>query len=332
MSGLSISVQGLDQRFSAASVVFMRALLADGLTQVIQRETDYPVLARFNGVYITDSTRDEWLGAGVKVGVRFELQRGGVQACLTTLTCHDQAIPVAEAALPSGALHLADLGFFKLKRFKHWSERGVFWLTRYKIGTILTTPGGQAIDLKCLLKGTAPLCVPVRMGKGRMTVNAMLIAAPLPQAERPKRWARLREQARLAQRPLSLQQLDLAHWTLYLTNLTDLSFADAHILARTRWQIELLFKLWKSHAGLLRSRSTNPFRQQTQGYAKLLRLLIAHWSLLVADWDADVLSPLDALRILRSFLPLLQHALSYLFPFTAVFHFLPLSLATSKAP
>jgi len=66
-----------------------------------------------------------------------------------------------------------------------------------------------------------------------------------------------------------------------------LSFDQAHTLARARWQIERLFKLWKSHGHVLRSRSANPIRQQCEGDAKLRGLLVAHWTLLVSGWPQD---------------------------------------------
>ena len=327
--GMELSVQGLDQRFTPSAAAFMRALLEEGLTSVVTSETDYPILPQFNGVYITDCTRVEWVAGGVKVGVRLELQRGGLQVCLTEVSRHDQATPVADTPLPSGALHLGDLGFFKLKRFRDWSAQGVYWLTRYKIGTSLSTAAGQALDLASVLVGDAPVALNVRLGRGKTPVNAMLLAAPLPEAEYAKRLARLHEQARLDQRPLSQRQHDLAHWTIYLTNVPNLTFAGAHCLARTRWQIELLFKLWKSHGGLLRSRSADPLRQQVEGYAKLLGLLIAHWSLLVAGWQPHALGALDALRLLRAHLPLLRRVLSYTYAFADLLFWLRLALSTA---
>lgn len=310
-AGMALSVQGLDQRFTAAGVAFMRALLEAGLTELVTSETTTPILPTFNGVYLTDSTRVAWAGAALKVGVRLEIQRGGLQVCVEDVTRNDQRLAVADAPLPRGALHLGDLGFFKLKRFRDWSAQGVFWLTRYKVGTCLFTPDGQPLELRTVLTGDAPLSLPVRVGSGRHAVQACLLAAPLPADQRHKRLVRLREQARLDQRPLSTRQRDLAAWTLYLTNIPDLSFQAAHLLARIRWQIELLFKFWKSAGALCRSGSALPLRQHLEGYAKLLGLLIAHWTLLVAGWQPLSLGPLDALRLLRAHLPALHRALSH---------------------
>lgn len=328
-AGMQVSVQGLDQRFTSEAVGFMRAMLAAGLTHMVTSNQANVILPQFNGVYVTDCTQVAWVNAAVKVAVRLELQRGSLQASLETLTCNDQKTAIIDRAMPTGALHLGDLGFFKLKRFRAWNAQGIYWLTRYKIGTTLFSPEGQVIDLKQHLTGDQPLSFPVRMGSGTSAVKAVLIAAPVPPEALTKRQARLKEQARLDQRPLSQRQIDLATWTIYITNIPDLTFEQAHCLARTRWQIELLFKLWKSHAKILHSRSADPIRQQCEGYAKLLGVLVAHWMLLVSGWEHDRLGAVDALRILRTHIPQVLLAFTYRAVFADVFRALAAQIAVA---
>lgn len=312
-AGLDISLQGFDQRFSSKAVDFMRQLLDVGLKQVVQSEAETTLLPQFNGVYLTDCSRLVWSGSGLKLALRWELQRGRLQAEVLELQQHDQCAPLLENELPRGALQLGDLGFFNLKRFQRWHDQGVLWLTRYKVGTLVHTLDGQRLSLTEVLQhATSPLTLSVRLG-AHQAVSAYLLAAPLPDDAYAQRCARLKEQARLDQRPLSAHQLALARWTIYLTNCPDLSFAQAHVLARTRWQIELLFKLWKSHAKLLVSRSANPIRQQVEGYAKLLGVLVAHWLLLVHGWQSHLVSMVDAFACLRTHIPLLLYA--FRFPF-----------------
>jgi len=310
-AGMKVSVQGFDQRFTPQSVDLMRQLLEAGMSQLVQSETQGVILPAFNGVYITDCTRLVWHKPGMKMGVRLELQRGQLQACLMALKTNDQRAAVIDLPLPKGALHLHDLGFFKLERLRAWSEQGVYWLVRYKVGTSLSDEHGHPLALERLLSGSDPLSVPVSVGRGKARVRAQLHAAPLSGASLVKRQARLKEQARLDQRPLSARQHEIAGWTLYLTNIPDLTFDQAHILARTRWQIEMLFKLWKSHGRVLRSRSADPIRQQCEGFAKLLAVLIAHWVLLVAGWQPHRLAALDAFRILRSHIAQFHQALTH---------------------
>ncbi len=80
-----VSVQGLEQRFSEASVTFMRSLLEMGLEQMVNSQVEPTLLPQFNGVYITDCTRLVWGKTGVKMGVRWELQQGQLQAHLSEL-------------------------------------------------------------------------------------------------------------------------------------------------------------------------------------------------------------------------------------------------------
>lgn len=325
-AGMEVSLQGLDQRFSEKSVIFMRRLLEAGMSQVVQSETKSSILPQFNGVYITDCTRLVWAKAGVKMAVRLELQQGRLEANLMALKQNDQRASVIDYPLPQGALHLNDLGLFKLKRLQDWSEQGVYWLVRYKAGTSIYDLDGKRLDLKSLLTGNETISQQVYVGSGPDKVLAELRSAPLSDEALTKRQARLKEQARLDQRPLSERQQEIADWTLYLTNIPDLTFAQAHILARTRWQIEMLFKLWKSHGKVLVSRSADPIRQQCEGYAKLLGVLIAHWLLLVSGWQPHRLSSLDALRILRSHINSLHHALLQRSLFRSFFRWLNLDL------
>jgi len=181
---------------------------------VVQSSAPLVILPRFNGVYLTDCTRLVWSTAGMKLAVRLELQRGQRQASLGELLEHDQRAAVVQRALPAGALHLGDLGFFKLSQFREWTAAGVFWLTRYKVGTRLYTPDGQMLDLPALLTTDQPLTLAVRLGNGSARFDALLVAAPLPHEALLKRQARLDAQARHDQRPPSKRQIDLAHWTL----------------------------------------------------------------------------------------------------------------------
>jgi hypothetical protein len=328
--GMKVSAQGLEQRFTASAVDFMRQLLEVGLEQMVRSEEERTLLPQFKGVYVTDCTRLEWAQLGVKLAVRWELQTGHLQARLGELKQHDQKTEIIDRSLPAGSLHLGDLGFFKLKRFEQWNRQGVYWVTRFKVGTTVYRADGQPLDWLAFFDAAAlPVCIPVRVGV-REQLPAYLVAARLPDDAYAKRLARLREEARLDQRPLSPRQLAFASWTIYLTNIPALTFEQAHRLARTRWQIELLFKLWKSQGKVLVSRTADPLRQQCEGYAKLLGVLVAHWLLLVSGWQHDALGALDALRIVRTQIPLLMRALTQPFLWQHLFDWLRHDLCNAQ--
>jgi len=114
-----------------------------------------------------------------------------------------------------------------------------------------------------------------------------LLALRVPETVRRQRQARLRQTAKRKNRPVSAEALALVPWTIVVTNLPAdrLSFDQALMLLRLRWQIELLFKLWKQHTHLESSRSRQPHRRMCELYAKLIGLVIQHAVLLATCWD-----------------------------------------------
>jgi Transposase DDE domain len=81
---------------------------------------------------------------------------------------------------------------------------------------------------------------------------------------------------------VSEEKVALCGWTVFITNVPHwlLTLQEAWVLYRVRWQIELLFKLWKSDGQIDESRSDQPYRVLTEVYAKLLAMVIQHWLLL----------------------------------------------------
>jgi hypothetical protein len=107
--------------------------------------------------------------------------------------------------------------------------------------------------------------------------------------------------ARRRGQAVSQERLRLADWTLFCTNVPPdlLSGPEVLVVARVRWQIELVFKLWKSAGHLAHSRSDKPWRVLCEVYAKLLGLLIHHWVLVTSLWAYPDRSAWKAAQTLR---------------------------------
>ncbi|GAC1396487.1 MAG: hypothetical protein NVSMB65_15680 [Chloroflexota bacterium] len=325
VAGVTISPQGLEQRCTERAAVFLEQLLAQAVRLVITAEpVVIPLLQRFSAVVLLDSSTvvlpdalgPWWPGCGgataehtqaaLKLQVRFDLVHGTLEGpLLTDGRTHENTSPLQDAPLPKGALRLAALGFFNLAVFAAMSAQGVYWLSRLLLSTAVFTPDGACCDvLRHLAAQTAPAVeLAVCLGATRH-LPARLLAARVPEEVSNQRRRRLHADARRRGRTPSAPHLAACDWTLLVTTAPAvlLSLREALVLARARWQVALLFKLWKSHGEIDTSRSSKPWRVLCEVFAKLLAMLMQHWVLLTGCWTCPRRSLAKAAQTVR------QHA------------------------
>ena len=120
----------------------------------------------------------------------------------------------------------------------------------------------------------------------RPSLPCRLLAVRVAQEVADQRRRRLREEAKRRGRQPNALQLAIAEWTIFVTNVPVelLSVREALVLGRCRWQIELLFKLWKSHGQIDAWRSAKPYAILCELYAKLIAMIVQHWIMLVGCW------------------------------------------------
>ncbi|MDQ3513584.1 MAG: transposase, partial [Chloroflexota bacterium] len=94
---------------------------------------------------------------------------------------------------------------------------------------------------------------------------------------------RVRADARRAGHPPSAAKLAWADWTVAVTNgpAERPSTAEARVLLRARWQVELLFKRWRSGGWVDAWRRADPDRILCEVWATLIILVLQHWLVLV---------------------------------------------------
>lgn len=305
--GVNITPQGLDERFTPQAAECLKQVLENGVAQFIAAEpTTIPLLQHFNGVYLQDSTTislpDElaevWTGGGsnhshpnkaaIKVQVRWEMSRGAITHLgLQAGRNHDKSSLLQKEVLPQGALRLADLGYFSLSVLKELAAEGVYWLTRLQARCVVFDKEGRRWDLAKLLKAqhSHKVDIPIFIGIEE-GIPCRLLAVKVPPEIANERRRKIRREARRRGQAVSKARLKLADWTILVSNapLELLTLEEAMVLLRLRWQIELLFKLWKSHGKVDDWRSENPWRILTEVYAKLLAMLVQHWVMLVGCW------------------------------------------------
>jgi len=305
--GAGMSPQGWERRFTEAAAQTLERVLAAAVGAVVTAGgAAVPLLARCDGVSVLDSTTirrpaalaEQWPGCGgrtgavgeqaaVKLQVRLDLGGGGLEGPTPTPgTAQDQASPFQRAPLPPGALRRADLGFWSLPVFRAVAEAGAFWLARLHLqGHVFAADGARLDRPRWLARQGAAVDAPVRLGAGER-LEARLLAERLPEAVAAERRRTRRAAAKRDGKTPSADRLALAGWSLFATNAPAdrRSPRAALVLARARWQVELLFKLWKQHGRVDESRSAQPDRILTELYAKLTAMVIQHWILLVGCW------------------------------------------------
>ena len=126
---------------------------------------------------------------------------------------------------------------------------------------------------------------PLRIGKTKQ-LPARLGTEKLCQQDTNKRHRDIRRRAKRRNLPPSTECLRFAGWNLYLTNIDEHRFTPEQILVivRLRWQIELMFKCFKSIGKIHVSRSQKPYRILCEVYAKLIVVRLRHWSMLAIGW------------------------------------------------
>lgn len=265
-----VSKQGLFGRLSSSAVELLKAVLASILVPIPPRPRQRltKVLGCFARILVQDSTTvklTQKLAAFFAGGSNQHGPTPGVLRIqgildlasqtwlhfgLSSYLRNDQkASPDILPYVQKDDLILRDLGYFAIKVLQQIGDRGAFFLSRY-YRVALFDLQGRKIDLLKLLRRQAVGGTWdgwVQMGQQeKLPVRLIARRAPAHVAAERRRKARAHLKNRCQ---LSKEYLALQDWTIYLTNVPEkiLPAEDVAALYGQRWQIEMVFKSWKSH-------------------------------------------------------------------------------------
>lgn len=299
--GVEVTPQGIDERINAFSVVFLRNLFSQAL-ELFKNKCPLPlsVLQQFSAINIVDSSTkslpenmaDEYPGCGrvgakaaLKIQLVFDFLHGNLkQVELETGLDSDQGYRAYLQVVEGGSLTIVDLGYFCLDAFWAIADKSAYFLSRYFYPTGLLDELGKRIDLARLLrKQTGERNeVQVKLGcRSQHQLPCRLIILRNPKQVTEKRRRRAKEHAKKRGTTLSQTYLFLLGWTLFVTNAPETMIRLKHVydFYRIRWQIELIFKLWKSYCGLNSILGWRKERVLTELYAKMIAIVIVHFLL-----------------------------------------------------
>lgn len=333
--GVQVSSVGLHQRLNAAAVVLLQAVLQAVLAQRRPVATGCAIFGRFAAVYLQDSTyvslpaalAGQLAGsggcasaAGAKVVLNYEY-RSGALAALEVVPGRraDQGCRQTVQVATPGSLHIFDLGFYALELLRQLAEKGSYFLCRHQYQTALysTEEHPVRLELLPLLKAHFTHCTAQADQKaqdvwefeallGAQTrIPVRIVVNRLPAAVVAKRRRRIRAAAKRRGYTPAALTLALAQWNIFCTNVPTAVWSAEQVLAAypIRWQVELLFKLCKSQAGLDCIGDWRPARVLCFFYARLIALALSQHIIAPLRFSQDrELSPAKAFH-------LLQHAL-----------------------
>lgn len=315
--GVTISASGLHQRLEAGAVELLRQVSRAYLDQQSQGAVK-AILAPFPHVHIVDSTeislpdhmkalfRGRRRASSLKVQLAYEYKQGHIEAIEIEPGCDpDQNNDLGVDVAQSGDLVLFDLGYFDQERFARLEDKGVFFVSRLhvQVGLYDRPDSQQAITLLEVVRGKGS-CGELTYYLGhRQRLMVRVLYYRLPTDVIAERRRKAHAAARKNGTTCSQHSLDSLEWLFFITNapavfLTVDQVAEVY---RVRWQIELVFKVWKSEMHLSSLGAWRIERVLAQFYARLLALFIFHR--LLEDYPQHgtaELSLIQAFQLLRT--------------------------------
>jgi hypothetical protein len=302
--GVEISESGLHQRMTPEAVAFLESLLEKSIELMNNTAgLSDEVLHQFGAVYLIDSTLITlpevmqaafagFASQGSEAAMRFQLCFDYLRGNVCALEAgpgreNDQSSTLIERMIAAGCLFLFDLGYFNQDTLAKIAEGSAFFVSRYKYGThlYLKVEDQTPFDLLAVLQQTqADRYEQIGYLGSRQRLKVRLVAQRLAPEVVAQRRRKARQAAHKKGHTPSAAYLNLLAWSIYITNTTtqQLSLEQMMTFYRVRWQIELIFKVWKSQAKLAQVGDYRPERVLCQLFARLIGLILFHW--LIAPW------------------------------------------------
>lgn len=298
---IEITKQALDLRFTKESVEFMENLYTEALGMMEESlSINCKVLKLFHFVKLLDSSyinlpenmRDQYRGYGssyknrpcsTQAGLKIQVVYDYLNQIISRLDIKegirsDQGYKDYLKDVHPGDLLIADLGYFAPNSFKIIHEQNAYFLSRYKADTNLYDPDTkEKIDLLALLKDQVFMTRELLLGS-QTKLKVRIVCQKLTQEQSTYRRRKANKLAKSRGYKSSYQNQNLLDWAVFITNIpfSYVATEDLSKLYRLRWQVELLFKLYKSYGGIDRFYSKKPCRVLCQIYAKLIAMAIFH--------------------------------------------------------
>ncbi len=308
---LSMSKQALDKRFNENAVNFLEQIflrLFENLST--QKFSKLPIAStiKFRSMRILDGSSIKLpdalqlafpgtTGAGVKCQLEFDYLTGKLlYAELQPGKAGDASSGINRLeSVQKNDLLLQDLGYFKCDIFRKIVEKQAYYVSRTRADTMfyIDSPdprydkNGKLYkkyahvrlfledEVKTMKRGEIREFSRVYIGKHER-MPSRLIVYRMTADEQKRQEQRIRRRGQTKPGKIKQKAKDLADVSIHVTNLPPkIPASEISDLYRYRWQIELIFKSWKSDMDAAHYRNMKLERWMCHLYAELISLLIS---------------------------------------------------------
>lgn len=270
--GLDIKKQSLDERFNLDAITFAKEVLKQALEKQLNNIFETRFLPGFNSIRIKDGTRFNlsanlykyYKGTGGSEGtsnaalcIQFEYDALSGKILTLEITdgirndYTDAKETVSRADM--GDLIIRDLGYYSLPTLSKFDGAAAFFISRLGTKTKVYEPGKEKeISFKELYNDmvkTKKPCIEKDIFVGKKErMPLRLVIAVVPDEIYEKRIRKAEKNNKESGYNISDDYKARCRFNLFITNVKPdvLSKDEILVLYKLRWQIELMFKNWKS--------------------------------------------------------------------------------------
>ena len=305
---IGITKQGMDKKFNDHTLSFLKLIIEKQLGIELDQQIDAGWLRSFNRVRIKDGTRfdlpenyKEYLpgsgGSASKAGACIQFEYDLKSGHIINLTLTPANRPDVRAAedvmdtLEEGDLVIRDLGYYAFASFINIASKGAFFISRLNTKTVvyeMKNGKHKRLDFKTLYfkmqrQQISRIMKDVFIGReAKLPVRLMIEL--MPEEVYEQRVRKIRKNHKKKGYQTSESHMFMSRFNLFITNVPQAVVPDdvISVLYRIRWQIELIFKIWKSVIGIHYTGKMKYKRWLCTLHFKLL-LMIVNWNIIMSQ-------------------------------------------------
>ncbi|MBX9955112.1 IS4 family transposase [Peribacillus simplex] len=355
-TGVLISPEGLNQRFNPAAVAFLREVFTSLLKQKLCLNQSLfsdtiSVLERIRILDATvfqlpDSFATNYQGsggssntAGVKIQLEYDLLSGQfLNVQLGPGKNNDKTYgTTCLGTVEKGDLCLRDLGYFDLGDLQAIHVKEAYYISRLKLNTriYIKNPHPEFFNNGIIKKQTEYIQVDMTQMMSSLTPSETLEIPEAYIGQNQKLQARViihrltddQTQTRLKNQAIREKKKGnvmkdkskhLVGMNVYITNTSpeEVPTDYVHSLYSLRWQIEILFKTWKSFFEIDECKTIKKERLECHLYGQLIGILLCSSTMfqmrqLIHEKKKKELSEYKAIYMIKDYFPLLFQAMTF---------------------